>query len=246
MPQFFINSSQKEKNIINITNSDDINHIANVLRSKSGDSLVLIDEAEMLYSTRIIEIGKKLITAEILSCEQSKRKLSINLTLAQSVLKSNAQDYVIQKATELGTGEITPIITKYSVPKFANDKEKAAKVDKWQKFAFETCKQCERASSPKINPIISLKELMKQDFDLKIACIERSTGLSLKMLLRQTPLKKDDKILVVIGPEGGFADEEIKMFDDNGFKAVTLGNLILRAETAAVAAINNVVYEYEN
>lgn len=246
MPQFFINSSQKEKNTINITNSDDINHIANVLRSKNGDFLVLIDEAETLYSTRIVEIGKKLITTEILSHEQSNRKLSINLTLAQSILKSNAQDYVIQKATELGTGEITPIITKYSVPKFANEKEKAAKVDKWQKFAFETCKQCERASAPKINPITSLKELLKQDFNLKIACLERSTKLSLKSLLREIHPKKDDKILVVIGPEGGFANEEIKMFDDNDFKTVTLGNLILRAETAAVTAISNVVYEYEN
>lgn len=246
MPQFFVKSSQINADKIFIENSDDINHIRNVLRSKIGDDLNFIDDKEYVYSAEVVKVEKKRIVAQVITKEKSKRKLSIDITLAQSVLKNNAQDFAIQKATELGTPCIIPIITSRSVPKFSGEKDIKSKVEKWGKIAFETCKQCERSTPPVINSVISLKELFALDFDLKIVCLERRSELSLKKLLRSNPIKENEKILLVIGPEGGFSDEEIKLFEDNNFYGVTLGNLILRAETAVISALSSVIYEYEN
>ena len=229
-----------------VDNVDDLKHLVSVLRIKKGDILNFVDEDEFVYETEISEVSKRLVRAHILSKNKSKRKLSLQLTLAQSVLKNNAQDIAIQKATELGVPRIIPILTKYTVPRFLTEKEISSKIEKWNKIAFETCKQCERSSMPAIESIVPLQELNQDEYDIKIACLERSTTLPLKKLLRSIEHTKESKILVVIGPEGGFCDEELDFFEKNNFYGVTLGNLILRAETAVISALSCVIYEYED
>ncbi|MCQ2958446.1 MAG: RsmE family RNA methyltransferase, partial [Candidatus Gastranaerophilales bacterium] len=131
-----------------------------------------------------------------------------------------------------------------SVPKY-NNKDIKSKIEKWQKIADESCKQCERADKPSIHYFEKFEELKKhaQNYDLVIACIERSNNKTLKDVLRGT--SKHNKVLVIIGPEGGFEDKEIEFFKDNNFETVTISNLIYRAETAAISALSGVIYEYE-
>lgn len=246
MPQFFVKKSQINSSEILVDNPSDLKHMVSVLRLKKGDVLNFVDEDEFIYEVAISSVSKHLLSADILKKYKSKRKLSLNLTLAQSVLKNNAQDIVIQKATELGIPKIIPILTKYTVPKFESEREIDSKIEKWNKIAFETCKQCERSSMPVIEKILSLYNLNFDEYDIKIACLERSTNLPLKKLLRTIEYTKESKILVVIGPEGGFSDEELSFFEKNNFYGVTLGNLILRAETAVISALSCVIYEYED
>lgn len=246
MPQFFIKSQNINDQIITLDEKSDIKHITDVLRRKEGDEVLFIDENEILYTARILEFSKNILTAQILSSEKSIRSLKTDITLVQSILKSAGQDFAVQKATELGVKTIQPITSKYTVVKIENPKDGAKKVEKWQKISFESCKQCERSKAPEIAGIKHLKEVLDADFDIKIACVERSAKTSLKEFLRTTPCPQGAKIAVFIGPEGGWSDEEIGLFAKHKIAQVSLGNMILRAETAVITALSGIIYEYEN
>jgi len=244
MPQFSILQNNISNNNVIITDKNLIKHIVSVLRLKINDELLLIDETEKAYTTRIIELDKTKIVANIICSEQSKRKLNSRLDLLQCVLKSGAMEVVVQKMTELGTKNLYAMPSIRSVPRY-DEKDVKNKIEKWQKIAEESCKQCERADKPNIfylDNIETLKEHAK-NYDLVIACVERSSDKTLKDILRSQ--KKHDNILIIIGPEGGFETKEIEFFKENNFSCVSISNLIYRAETAAISALAEVIYEYE-
>ena len=244
MPQFPIKTSEINGQKITITDKGLIKHIVNVLRLKANDELLLLDEKEVAYVTKILEATKEKIVAEIVSSEQSKRKLNFQLDLVQCTLKSGAMEVVIQKMTELGVKNIYSIPSFRCVPKYSS-KDAQGKVDKWLKICDESCKQCERADKPNVFYVDKFEKLadLSQNYDLVIACVERSSDKTLKDVLRKA--EKHEKVLVIIGPEGGFETKEIEFFKANNFECVSISNLIYRAETAAIAAVAGVVYEYE-
>lgn len=249
MPQFFVKSSDINENSIIITKKEDTAHILNVLRYKINDELILVDDTEYTYNTRITAIEKSQITTKVIEKFKSYRKLSLNITLAQSILKASAQDILIQKATELGVKNIIPIISRYTVVKLDDKKSMEQKNKRWQKIAFESCKQCERSDIPVIEEITTFKTLLNKtdNYDLLVVCVERMADISIKEFLQsnKTSIDKNSKILVLIGPEGGWSDEEIEIFNQKGFKKLSLGNLIFRAETAAINVLSDIIYEYE-
>lgn len=243
MPQFFINSENINNESILMTNISDIVHITKILRLNKGDKLILSDKNK-IYEVEISKINNDNLEAKILNSFISNRTLKTNITLAQSILKSAKQDIVIQKATELGVNKICPMLTKNTVVKFQDDKDKFHKISRWQKIAYESSKQCQRPAIPEIQEITSLEEILEQNnYQLKFACVERDAEISLKEILHKNSNIKD--ILVIIGPEGGWDDQEFELFRKNDIALVILGNLILRAETAVITAISNVVYQYE-
>lgn len=243
MPQFPIKTKDIIDKKVFITDKNLIKHIVNVLRLKVGDELLLLDENELAYTAKILEANKEQIIAEILSFEKSKRKLNFRLDLVQCVLKSGAMEVVIQKMTELGVKNIYAVPSFRSVPKYSL-KDGNSKVEKWLKICDESCKQCERADKPNVFYIEKFEKLsdLTKNYDIVIACVERSSEKTLKDVLRKT---KYNKVLVIIGPEGGFETKEIEFFKENKFECVSISNLIYRAETAAIAAVAGVVYEYE-
>jgi 16S rRNA (uracil1498-N3)-methyltransferase len=249
MPQFFIKTANIDNDSVIISDKEDIKHISSVLRCQINDELILVDSNEYTYKVIITDIQKGQITTKVVEKLKSFRKLSLNLTLAQSVLKASAQDMLVQKATELGVKKVIPIISKYTVVKFDSDKDKEQKVSRWQKIALEACKQCERADMPVMSGIISFDNLLNNidDYDLTVICVERNTEMSIKEFLRsnQPDLAHDCKVLALIGPEGGWSEKEIDMFKQKGLKLITLGNLIFRAETAAINVLSDIIYEYE-
>ena len=107
----------------------------------------------------------------------------------------------------------------------------------------ESSKQCERAVIPTCAQLKTLNDININDYDKILAFCERHTEFPLKDYLRQTPIKKGEKILVIIGPEGGFSEKEFNLFDEKGFTKVSLGDLILRAETAVIVGLGNLIYE---
>ena len=237
MPHFFISSNNVNNDKITICDRENYNHIARSLRIRKGENLLLIDENKMQYKTLVEEITKEVITAKIVSKEESKRILPFNLYLAQSPLRSDAQNFVIEKATELGVKGVYPIYTdNCALKKDLIDK----KIDKWQKIMYEASKQCERADIPKCFERTTLCNIAK-DFDKVIVFCER---IATKTLRQVHDIKNNENILVVIGPEGGFSEQEFLYFKENNFEMLTLGDLILKAETAVTVGLGNIIYEF--
>ncbi len=244
MPQFPIKKADINGKIVTITDKSLIKHIVSVLRLKTNDELLLLDESEIAYTTKILNTDKNNISAEILSSAPSKRKLNFRLDLAQCVLKSGAMEVVVQKITELGVKNFYAVPSFRSVPRYSS-KDIKAKVEKWLKICDESCKQCERADKPDVhylNKFENLSELAKS-YDLVIACVERSSDKTLKDVLKKA--QNHEKVLIIVGPEGGFETREIEFFKGNKFECVSISNLIYRAETASISALSGVIYEYE-
>lgn len=245
MPHFFISTKDVNKDIILISDVENFRHIAKVLRAKIGETLLLVDENQTQYKVSIEKIDAKTITTKVVEVSKSNHTLVLNLYLAQSVLKTDAQNMVIQKATELGVKRIIPFVSDNSVIKTS---VVDAKIPKWQKIAHEAVKQCERVDFPVISERMTLDSILKNpDFDIKIACVERNHDLSLKACLNQLKDCKNKNIVVIIGPEGGFSAGELELLNKSkDVYKVSLGKLILRAETAVISALSNVIYELEH
>ena len=244
MPHFFINSKQVVNNIVEISDKENYQHIAKSLRAKVGETLLLIDENQIQYETKISEITNSKVLANVDNSYSSKRFLDFELYLAQSPLRSDAQSLIIEKATELGVAGVYPIMTdNCSLNKSVVEK----KVPKWQRVMYESSKQCERAVVPTCYDATSLEKVLSENsFDKVIVFCERIADKTIRESFKEKPIKKGDKVLVVIGPEGGFSQKEFDSFKEKSLEMLTLGDLILRSETAVVVALGNVIYEYSN
>lgn len=244
MPHFFINSNDVTENIAKITDRENLNHIVKSLRAKNGEKLLLIDENKIQYETIIQDISKDLIVSKIIKSYPSKRFLDFDLYLAQSPLRSDSQTFIMEKATELGVKGVYPVYTdNCALKKDVITK----KIEKWQKTMFEASKQCERAFIPKCFELTTIQRLVADEkFDKIIAFCERITDKTLRECFMETPLKKSEKVLVIIGPEGGFSDREFEFFKNSNIEMLTLGDLILKAETAVIVGLGNIIYEYTN
>jgi 16S rRNA (uracil1498-N3)-methyltransferase len=246
MQGFFVQAGNISGKSIIITEKSDINHIKNVLRCKKGDGLILKSTENRVFEVVIKSIEQEIINCEIVSSYISDRVLKTNITLAQSIIKSQKQDYIIQKATELGVKRIIPFISRNTVVRFESDKDRAHKLQRWQKIVYESAKQCQRGDIAEVTEISTLDEVLKQDgFDLKVLCSEKAADVSLKKFLKDNPVAEGANVLVIVGPEGGWDDSEIEKFVKAGITPLTLGKLIYRAETAVVAALAQVIYELE-
>ena len=243
MPHFFISVNDKiNNNLVIISDKENYRHIARALRARVGEKLLLIDDKQIQYETVITQITNNEIICEIKNSYLSKRDLEFDLFLAQSPLRSDSQLSIMEKSTELGVRGVYPVITDNCAVK----KEVAeAKVEKWQKVMFEASKQCERAKIPACFGVSSLENILEMDFDRIIVFGERSTEQSLKQYLRENPVNKGEKMLVVIGPEGGFSKREFELFKEKQLPIISLGDLILKADTAVTVALGDIIYEYQ-
>ena len=245
MPHFFIGGLDKENNpntieplLITIKDTDNYRHIARSLRARTGEKLLLIDDNQIQYETVITEINSKEIICRIENSYPSKRDLDFDLYLAQSPLRSDSQLTIMEKAAELGVRAVYPVFTD-------NCALKVNKREKWQKVMYEASKQCERAKIPACYEPMSFEEILKNHFDKIIVFAERSTEKSLKTYLSENPIQKGEKVLVIIGPEGGFSEREFDYFKEKNLPLITLGDLILKADTAVITALGDIIYEYQ-
>ncbi len=242
MPHFFIESKNIVDNKIIINDNENYRHIARALRSRVGEKLLLIDENQIQYETSIIEINSNEILCEINNFYPSKRDLDFDLYLAQSPLRSDAQLTVMEKATELGVRAVFPVITDNCA---LNKSVLEKKHEKWQKVMYEASKQCERAKIPTCFEPTTIEKVLEKGFDKVLVLAERSTEISLKQYLTNNPIKKSEKVLVIIGPEGGFSQKEFDYFRGKSLPLISLGDLILKAETAVIVTLGDIVYEYQ-
>jgi len=239
MPHFFIKSNTLDNNIITISDKENYNHIAKSLRSKIGENILLIDENQIQYEGEIKNITSNSVEIKVLKSYKSSRKLDFELYLAQSPLRSDAQSLIVEKATELGVAGLYPIFTDNCAIKKSVIEQK---IEKWQRIMFEASKQCERADIPTCFKLTNMKSLIKDNkFDKIFAFTERSAQFNLKDYLKENPIPKNQKILLIIGPEGGFSKSEFEFFETEKITTLSLGELILKAETAVIVALGNIV-----
>ena len=216
--------------------SDDSYHIIKVMRNNIGDKVeVVIDKT--LYICEIIKIDN-LVTVKKLEEVECDSELSCYVTIAQSLVKEQKMDLILQKSCELGASEIIPINTTRSIVKL--DKKESKKIERWNKILKEASEQSKRIVIPKVNEIMDINDLAKLDYDIKILCTVNELSTSLKKVLSKD--LNNVKIILVIGPEGGFTDSEEKLLIDNGFISTSFGNRVLRTETASLYALSIINY----
>lgn len=244
MPQFFINTKNIDKDLVIIDDSENYRHIARSLRAKIGEHIKMIDENRIKYEGKITEITKDTIKVSVEKKYPSENDLNFDLYLAQAPLRSNSQSLVIEKATELGIRGLYPVYTDNCSVSKSVIREK---ITKWKRIMYETSKQCERASIPECYDVTTLKELIcSKKFNRIIAFCERVSDLSMKEYFSEHPINEKEKILVIVGPEGGFSQKEFELFEKSGIIMLSLGDLILKAETAVIVGLGNIIYEFSN
>lgn len=235
MYNFFVKDDCRQGDRYIITGADH-NHIKNVLRMKVGDT-ILISANGKSDLCEIETIDNDEIVAPIIEEDYQNTELPLQIHLFQGLPKSDKMELIIQKAVELGVYSITPIEMKRCIVKL-DDKKKKSKQTRWQAISESAAKQSKRNTIPEINEIVSYKAALAvaKELDLLLVPYENEDGiLSTKEAL--TELKNAKSVGIIIGPEGGFDDAEIKQAKDAGGKTISLGKRILRTETAAITAV---------
>jgi 16S rRNA (uracil1498-N3)-methyltransferase len=216
--------------------SEDSYHIIKVMRNKIGDKVeVVIDKK--LYICEITDLNDPVIVKRLEEVECDS-ELPCYITIAQSLVKEQKMDLILQKCCELGVSEIIPVNTTRSIVKL--DKKENKKAMRWNKILKEASEQSKRVVIPTLNDIMDIKDLAKLDYDIKILCTVNELSMSLKQVL--TKDLKGLKILLVIGPEGGFTDKEEQTLVDNGFISTSFGTRVLRTETASLYVLSIINY----
>lgn len=209
------------------------NHIARVLRLRSGDALTVFDGSGGEFGARVEEFRKDTVVVSVEEHRALDRESPLSLTLAQGISRGERMDWILQKATELGASRIVPVFTKRSVVRL-DDKQAERKLQHWRAIAVSACEQCGRNRLPEVLTPIDFFDVLPASF------LPGETRLLLSPTgdLRIDDLDNVGKgITVLIGPEGGLEDVEHESAVAAGFKPVRLGPRVLRTETAAIAAL---------
>jgi len=215
---------------------DETRHLRNVLRLKSGNEIYLFDGTGNEFHCRIHTIARDSAGLNVIEqVDAAQPESSLHLTLAMALVKGEKFDLVIQKATELGVTRIIPVITSRADVRIKSADDAERKTTRWQRIVLEATKQCGRARLMKIGTPVTFADLMKthdREQDLCMMFAERE-GASLAEAMRDSQ-KQPKTVTALVGPEGGWAEDEIDQARAAGWKIVTLGGRILRAETAAI------------
>jgi 16S rRNA (uracil1498-N3)-methyltransferase len=219
-------------------------HIHKVLRMGEGDQLTLMDEEGTRFEARILRAGAGSVQVRLERRLPAPPFPPLRLVLCQALLKSGPMDYVVQKTSELGTSCIFPFTSERTVVKLDRSRSEN-KARHLRKIAQNAAKQANRYRPLEIGPIMPLKELVgrwKEDRALKLLFWEQEGTQDLKRVIRAAP--PSNKVILIIGPEGGLGRAETSFAVDAGFVSISLGRRILRAETAAIVSVGIIQYEW--
>lgn len=231
--RFFTENIDHKNKTVQIVGTDAA-HISGSLRLKKGDIVTVSDSAGFDYACKIESVNRSVINLIIVNSYKSSTEPEIKVTLFQAFPKHGKMELIIEKCVELGVYEIIPVITRYTIIKL-NDKIDE-KIKRFVKISESAAKQCNRAFIPKVlNPVSFDEALTKaKKLDIAIAAYEKETDFKMKHALTGF---NGNTAGLIIGPEGGFSEEEAAMFKQNNIKTVNLGRRILRTETAGFTCL---------
>ena len=234
MPRLFVDKVDTEGATGAITGAE-LEHLR-VLRLRPGDAVTLFDSAGVEHEARVDSYTNRTAEVRIIRSYRPERESFLELTLAQCVGKGEKMDWVVEKAVELGVRTIVPVLSAYTVPRLDGTKISKRR-SRWAKIALSAAKQSGRTSVPEIADITSFTDFAVRAWahELKLMFWEGESAQGLVNLKRE--LANARSVLLLVGPEGGFADAEVQQAVQNGFRTIKLGKRILRTETAAIAAL---------
>lgn len=238
MSRFYIKPEDVRGSEI-LVSQEEAHHILNVMRLSCGDEITAFDGTGKEYIGRILSAGRNGLRIAIDKINKPNIENRIQVTLYQSLPKRAKMDFIVEKATELGVHEITPLITERTISRPGDKGPK--KQSHWQKIAISAAKQCGRLDVPEIKEAVYFKDALKAmgEFDKALmACLYKGTEH-----IKDTILNFRGKVLVMVGPEGDFTPKEIEAARSAGAKLVSLGRLVLRVDTAALYLLSVLNYE---
>lgn len=241
MHRFYVDNLSELNKSVTIE-GEDVNHIKNVLRLTVGDSITVSDGSSRDYECVIASISD-VVTADIVDIHDCNAELPVKLRLFQGVPKADKFELIIQKSVELGAAEIIPVMMERTVVKL-DDKKQDKKLERYRKIAEAAAKQSRRGIIPEVSSYISFKNAVKTltEADDKVKRLilvpyESAEGMDYARNIIASAGEYDE-IDIFIGPEGGFADSEIELAKQSGASIISLGNRILRTETAGLAILS--------
>lgn len=215
----------------------DAHHIQSVLRLKAGAAVLLLDSIGGLYEASIKSVAGKRVLVEVVSQKPLQGEAPVNITVAQALLKAKKMDQVLRQLTEMGITRWIPYVAGRSIKKLPSARVEN-RLQRWNSIAREAVKQCRRGLMPIVDRPINFTNLLDDEtpYDLKLLFWEEATA-SLQMIKRNIAAGPIRHILILIGPEGGLSRQEVTEAQQHGFTIAGMGPRILRAETAALAAV---------
>lgn len=214
-----------------------------VLRMTVGDAVLVLDNEGLMYEVALTAVDRQNVIGKIVQRQPATGEPAVYLTLYQSFLKRDKFEMVLQKGTEVGVSRFVPVVTKRTLVQ--STEMKANKVSRWRTILAEAAEQSERGRLPELTTAVSFKTMLSQleQYDLTLLMWAGDGGVRLKTAVNtQTPIKT---IALLIGPEGGWTETEVEHAQQHGAKIVTLGQRVLRTETAAIVASALLLHELE-
>jgi len=243
MHQFFVEDENIGTDYITITGSD-VNHIKNVLRMKAGEKVRISNGKGCDFFCMIESMTEDSVETKIVETKIEDTELPNQIFLFQALPKGERMEYVIQKAVELGVHEIIPVAMKYCVVKL-DEKKAKKKQERWQEIARSAAKQAKRSRIPQVKQVMSYREAVAyaSKCDVQLVPYENERGMQATEEVFNN-IQLSDSISVIIGPEGGFAEEEIALVRDK-MQVISLGKRILRTDTAAITVMSMLMLAIE-
>lgn len=239
MNRFYHPSPLELKQKIHLSNKV-AHHATHVLRLRTDDKIILFHNDLYDYSAVITDINKKTVKVYIDSRFENQKNPTIHLRLFQSLSSSEKMDWIIQKSVELGVGSIIPMYSKRSNIKLQGSRAEK-KLSHWQQVVISACEQSGRSSLPKISLPKKIEECLNQENANHLKLILSPKEKNNLQSINNSSVKKID---IMIGPEGGFAEEELNQAIKSNFVPIGLGPRILRTETAPLSILSILQYKY--
>lgn len=254
MQRYFVTAEQfVDGSLVRLTGEDAF-HAVRVMRMKPGDKFIVSDGQSRTAIAAVREADSALVEADIVELLEAHSEPKWSVTIAQSLPKGDKMELVIQKGTEIGAYAFIPFQSERMIVQYDHKKE-AKRLERWSKIAKEAAEQSHRERVPFIEPVRSWRELMKAipSYDLALFCYEREghaaagygIGDAVRAYRAKHPAAADGglRILLIVGPEGGFTDGEADEAETSGAVIAGLGKRILRTETAGIVGLTCLLYE---
>ncbi|MEI6058457.1 MAG: RsmE family RNA methyltransferase [archaeon] len=222
LQRFFIKQELKDGGEVNINDADFVHQIFHVFRKKAGDEIILLDNTGYEFLAEIVSLNKKEANLNILNKKEVLNICKNEVILLASLIKKDKFEWVLEKCTELGVSGFVPVISERSEKKGLN-------IERARKIIKEASEQSERGRMPEICEPIDLEEALK-GLNCEAVALHLNGGL-----FNIEKLKSIEKVGLFVGPEGGWGERDIAIFEKNNIPLITLGSQVLRAETASVA-----------
>jgi len=228
--RLFVDQALQENEVISLE-SDAAHYLRNVLRLKKGFQLTLFNGQGGEFTATAELISRKEVTLHIGEWRDVNLESALSIELGLSISRGERMDVAIQKATELGVGVITPVLTQHCVVKL-NEERRLQRHQHWQNIIYRACEQCGRNIPPQLNVAMDLAEWLRSDLATSRIIFEPGKKETLKSFA-----KPEQQVAVLIGPEGGFSEQEVIDAQQASFSALGFGPRVVRNETAAIASI---------